>query len=45
MAEIKNYTLNSGCGRPLRGLNLADAKLACAEIERGPLCARRFVYG
>jgi hypothetical protein len=34
MAEIKNYTLNFGCGRALCALNFAFAKLACAEIER-----------
>jgi hypothetical protein len=39
MAEIKNYTLSFGCGRPLRGLNFADAKLAFAEIERSSLTA------
>ena len=37
MAEIKNYTLNFGSGRALRGLNFACAKLAFAEIERGSL--------
>jgi hypothetical protein len=37
MAEIKNYTLNFGCGRPLRGLDFARAKSACAEVQRG-LC-------
>ncbi|MEO6033082.1 MAG: hypothetical protein ABIP61_14465 [Burkholderiaceae bacterium] len=35
MADIKNYTLNFGCGRTLRALDFADAKSACAEIERG----------
>jgi hypothetical protein len=45
MAEIKNYTLNFGYGRPLRGLNLADAKLAFAEVQRAALCARVVVYG
>jgi hypothetical protein len=34
MAEIKNYTLNFGYGRPLCGLNFANAKLACAEVQR-----------
>ena len=34
MADIKNYTLNFGCGRALRALNFAGAKLAFAEIER-----------
>jgi hypothetical protein len=45
MAEIKNYTLNFGCGRPLRGLNLADAKLAYAEVQRGSPSAGLVVYG
>lgn len=45
MADIKNYTLNFGCGRPLCGLNLADAKLAFAEIERSPLTSTRGAYG
>jgi hypothetical protein len=35
MADIKNYTLNFGSGRPLRGLDFAEAKSACTEIERG----------
>ncbi len=34
MAEIKNYTLNFGSGRPLRGLDFAGAKSACTEISR-----------
>ncbi|MCZ4312890.1 hypothetical protein O4H66_05685 [Comamonadaceae bacterium G21597-S1] len=34
MADIKNYTLNFGCGRSLRELDFAEAKSACAEIER-----------
>lgn len=33
MAEIRNYTMNFGFGRALRSLNLASAKLACAEIH------------
>ncbi len=37
MAEIKNYTLNFGSGRPLRGLDFAGAKSACAEVQRSPL--------
>jgi hypothetical protein len=45
MAEIKNYTLNFACGRALRALNLADAKLAFAEIERGSLTAAMVAYG
>jgi hypothetical protein len=41
MAEIKNYTLNFGCGRALCGIDFADAKSslagakpACAEVQR-----------
>jgi hypothetical protein len=34
MAEIKNYTLNFGCGRSHCELNFAVAKLACAEVGR-----------
>jgi hypothetical protein len=34
MAEIKNYTLNFGCGRSRCELNFAVAKLAYAEVER-----------
>jgi len=45
MAEIKNDTLNFGYGRPLRGLDLADAKLVFAEVQRTALCARVVVYG
>jgi len=37
MADIENYTLNFGSGRVLRTLNLADAKLAFAEVQRGTL--------
>jgi len=37
MAEIKNYTLNFGSGRPLRGLDFAVAKSACAGLQRGSL--------
>ena len=33
MAEIKNYTLNFGCGRAQGALNFAFAKLAFTEIE------------
>jgi hypothetical protein len=36
---------NFGFGRPLRGLDFADAKSAFAEIERSPLSAERAVYG
>jgi hypothetical protein len=35
MAEIKNYTLNFGCGRTRSVLNFASAKLAFTEVERG----------
>jgi hypothetical protein len=45
MAEIKNYTLNFGCGRPLRGLDFAGAKSAFAEVERSLLTTSRVVYG
>jgi len=45
MADIENYTLNFGSGRVLRTLNLADAKLAFAEIERGSLPARIARHG
>jgi hypothetical protein len=45
VAEIKNYTLNFGCGRLLRSLNFAGAKLAFAEIQRGSLLACGVVYG
>ena len=34
MAEIKNYTLNFGCGRAQGALNFAIAKLAFTEVER-----------
>jgi hypothetical protein len=41
MAEIKNYTLNFGCGRALSGIDFADAKPslagatpACTEVQR-----------
>jgi hypothetical protein len=39
MAEIKNYTLNFGCGRALRALDFACAKSAYAEIQRSSLLA------
>ena len=45
MADIKNYTLNFGCGRTLRVLNFAGAKLAFAEIERGQWLTGRGAYG
>ena len=32
MAEIRNYTMNFGCGRAAR-LTLAPLALACAEIH------------
>jgi hypothetical protein len=39
VADIKNYTLNFGCGRSLRELDFAPAKSACAEIQRSWLPA------
>jgi len=45
MADIKNYTLNFGCGRVLRTPNLADAKLAFAEVQRSSLPMTMVVYG
>jgi hypothetical protein len=45
MAEVKNYTLNFGCSRPLRGLDLADAKSACAEVQRDGWREWIVVYG
>ncbi len=45
MADIKNYTLNFGCGHTLRVLNFAGAKLAFTEIERGQCLAGRGAYG
>ena len=45
MAEIKNYTLNFCCGRLLRSLNFAGAKLAFAEVERAPQRANQVAYG
>jgi hypothetical protein len=36
---------NFGYGRTLRALDFADAKLACAEVERGSLPARVGLYG
>jgi len=35
MADIKNVTLNFGCGRALRALDFAGAKSAFAEVQRG----------
>jgi len=32
MAEIRNYTMNFGCGRPA-GLTFAALTLACAEMH------------
>jgi hypothetical protein len=41
MAEIRNYTLNFGSGRPaVPALTCALRKLACAEIELRCLGAR-----
>ncbi len=45
MAEIKNYTLNFGSGRPLRGLDFAGAKSACTEVERGLRSPTMVSYG
>jgi hypothetical protein len=45
MAEIKNYTLDFGCGRPLRGLDFAFAKSASAEVQRGSWFSTRGVNG
>jgi hypothetical protein len=45
MADIKNDTLNFGCGRPLCGLDFAGAKSAFAEIERSSLCAAEVRHG
>jgi len=45
MADIKNDTLNFGYGRVPRTLDLAEAKSASAEIERGRLASTRMVYG
>jgi hypothetical protein len=36
---------NFGFGRALRALNLAGAKLACAEVQRGRGTAGSCVYG
>jgi hypothetical protein len=44
VAEIKNYTLNFGSGRPLRGLDFAEAKSAFTEVQRDPE-ARKGVCG
>ena len=45
MADIKNYTLNFGCGHTLRVLNFAGAKLACTEVQRSPRAIRIGAYG
>jgi hypothetical protein len=45
MAEIKNYTLNFCCGRLLRSLNFAGAKLAFAEVERAPRRTHKVANG
>jgi hypothetical protein len=45
MADIKNYTLNFGCGRARRAPDFAGAKSACAEIERSPLFATGVSHG
>jgi hypothetical protein len=42
MAEIRNYTLNFGFGRPAApALTCLSGKLACAEVERGDRVAAR----
>jgi hypothetical protein len=40
-----HFRHNFGFGRPLRGLDLAGARSACAEIERGSLTAAMVDYG
>jgi hypothetical protein len=45
MAEIKNCTLNFGCGRARCALDFAGAKSACAEVQRGPLHAVEGSHG
>jgi len=38
VADIKNYTLNFGFGRPaLPALTCAARRSACAEVQRGRL--------
>jgi hypothetical protein len=44
MAEMGDRALNFGCGTRF-ALDFADAKSACAEIERSLLSAERAVYG
>ena len=34
---MAHFHQNFGFGSPLCGLNFAEAKLACAEIQRDPL--------
>ncbi|HMN63593.1 MAG: hypothetical protein KF786_08370 [Burkholderiaceae bacterium] len=46
MADIKNYTLNFGFGRPaLPALTCASRRSAFAEVERSPLTASGRAYG
>jgi len=45
MADIKNCTLNFGCGRALRALDFACAKSACTEIQRALLLAQAGQHG
>jgi hypothetical protein len=40
MAEIRNYTMNFGYGRPRVGLTCCG-KLACAEIHCEYACAKQ----
>ena len=44
MAEIKNYTLNFGCGTRC-ALDFAGAKSACAEVQRDSLSSTMVAYG
>jgi hypothetical protein len=44
MADIKNYTLNFGCGTRC-ALDLAGAKSAFAELQRSPLALIVVLYG
>jgi hypothetical protein len=37
--KVPHFDDNFDSGRALRALNLAGAKLACVEIEPGPLTA------
>ncbi len=44
MAEIKNYTLNFGSGRPAR-LTFAVQKLACTEVALREQCVQTCTLG